>query len=371
MKLYPLLTLILLLPLLMGIAPDVQYLGISKYWNNKDFAVVIRVDDIVSKDGVWEPYTPKKSFTVFSGEIITYLESKYPWLKLSLSVVTNPPLGIMSTEPTNWMWIKHLLEKGHEIGSHSVTHLPKEMWSDPRVRDPSEIIDSVKHIVGNLSIYPEFYAVPGSYVTPTDVTVPYEIGIKTVWTYSKSQLYTDPDPYNWNFTYIDFAYLLNRRTLNTYDLFLHDMWRAGGACLFLTHLHTYDFDNSEQIKDVFNHIAQYIETHNGWSATISELRRYIELSRNIEISEKHIQHLYITRHIYIVRKKIDVESPITLMFRAPPNSIVLKDGKPLMPNFNKYHSINGREGYFYKHGKLYITIYPPAKIEIIVLRLNK
>ncbi|MEB3851316.1 MAG: glycosyltransferase, partial [Desulfurococcales archaeon] len=340
----------------------------ARYYNGALAAFIFRVDDFtvdpaLSKRLPDSIADPGRWFENYQGLLVERVTGRYPWMRLVVGVITYCGSGNCSG---GWRLCGTLASRyGWEVASHSRLHARPP-------RSAADYLGSIEDIEGNITGYRVLtYIEPFGKAGRGEVHALEERGVRVFMT-------TVPEP-PWKpragEAYWRVGFTVKASSSLPWKPALQAALRAalvdGGVVVLYTHATSYDWRSPRDLLEAVDYTAGLLEGYQGlvWITTPGELYSYASEASRARVEAR------IEGDRVVVNVDYDGQPPGGRVWRVPitievnglaPSMVeeVLVDGRAA-PRL--YGAISApRPGYSWSGGRLLVSVYPPARVEIVV-----
>jgi cellulose synthase/poly-beta-1,6-N-acetylglucosamine synthase-like glycosyltransferase len=342
--------------------------GVAPYYAGAKAALIFRVDDFTVSPSLQERIpdsvvAPARWFSNYERDLIGYVTSRYPWLRITAGVITY--CGVPGGCRGAWSLYSGLARVyGWEIASHSRYHARPP-------RSPSDYLGSLEDIEGNLTGYrPLTYIEPFGEASNDELAELYSHGVRVVCT-TMIEPPVKPE--------VGDGLLKLGFTVKASDKIPWRSWLSSslklamlqhGLVIVYTHATSYDWSSPSSLLEAVDYIAGLANTSSIWVTTPGELYSYLYEAEHARLEPSY--------HGGTLTVKVDEDArgaywriPLTLRIDTGGASVcsVDADGRPLR-RLSLEHLGKPLEGYFVRDGVLYVSVVPPANVTVTLSTRN-
>ncbi|MEB2836351.1 MAG: bifunctional polysaccharide deacetylase/glycosyltransferase family 2 protein [Desulfurococcales archaeon] len=333
---------------------------LTPYYGGADAALVFRVDDFVVDgallhrlpDSIGEPH---EWFENYELDLIDYVTTRYPWLRLTVGVITYCGGDCEGT----WRLYETLVKRyGWEVASHSRYHVRPP-------RSPSDYLGSLSDIEERIPGYRVLtYIEPFGRASQSELEQLRAHGVRVFCT-TTLEPPLRPD--------VEGGVLKLGFTVKASDKFPWHKWLSasiklaeadGGVVVVYTHATSYDWRSPSDLLKAVDYIAREADSPRIWITTPGELYSYLE-----ELGSASVSAYYEGSTLHIRLEGAPAHGawrvPLTIAVDVGGARVVgvAVDGRPIHA-VDATHLGKPRVGYFMRGGVLYISAVPPANITV-------
>ena len=334
----------------------------SRYYMGSDAAFVFRVDDYVV-DPQAERLLPDNLagptvyFANYQDLLIEKVVSHYPWLRLTLGVITGCPSHDCGS---GWERLSQLVTRyGWEAASHTRLHKRPP-------RDASDYLGSLSDIEGNLTGYHVLtYIEPFGEAGPGELEALAAHGVRVVMDTLPS-LPSKPSTRvplaKMHFTVKASSRLPWKAWLS---LALREAEASSGVVVLYTHATSYDWDNPKDMLAMVDNVAAMLEGQHVWVTTAGELYSYMRIYEATRLSY-HVVGDTVRVKVYGSVPGDVWEVPLSIIVYTGGAQVVSveSNGRPLQRISISWPVSKPMEGYLAGRSYVVVNIVPPASVEV-------
>ncbi len=334
----------------------------SRYYMSADAAFVFRVDDYVVDPRAERLLpdslaSPTVYFANYQDLLTEKVTSSYPWLRLTLGVITGCPSGNCND---GWSRLSRLVTQyGWEVASHTRLHKRPP-------RDASDYLGALSDIEGNLTGYHVLtYIEPFGKAGPGELEALAAHGVRVVMDTIPS-LPSKPSArlpiVKMHFTVKASSRLPWRAWLS---LALREAEASGGVVVLYTHATSYDWDSPGDMLALVDKVAAMLEGRHVWVATAGELYSYTRIYEATRLSYRIVGDTVEVRVDGNVPGDV-WKVPISIIIYTGGARVVSVEanGRPLQRLTVSWPVSKPTEGYFAGENYIVVNIVPPASVKV-------
>ena len=334
----------------------------ARYYGGAQAAFVFRVDDY-TVDSLYlkllpdDFARPTRYYRNYQSILVEHITKNYPWLRLTLGVITSCPSGSCSVE---WSLLNRLVQDyGWEAASHTRLHT-----RPPRY--PQDYLGAVDDIESNITGYRVL-----TYIEPFGDTGPGELedlagrGVKIMM----DSLPGIPEPLEFEDSIVRLHFTVKAADHLPWkpllEVAIKEALVNGGVVVFYTHATSYDWQDPKDLVNAIDYVASTLWGERVWVTTPGELYSYLKVYEASRV-KYHVEGGSLVVDVAGDTPAYVWKVPLTIIIYTGEAKVegVEANGKALPRLESSWPLSRPAEGYMVGNGYIAVSVYPPARVTV-------